>query len=77
MKKTDFSRRLDSTGRIVIPSRLRQELGIIENKEYDFYTLEYEGKKYLCIECGELADELAQAMEIAQKYGMKIVKSEN
>jgi len=77
MKKTDFSRRLDSTGRIVIPSRLRQELGIIENKEYDFYTLEHEGKRYLCIECGELADELAQAMEIAQKYGMKIVKSEN
>lgn len=76
MKKTDFSRRLDSTGRIVIPSRLRQQIGMQENETYDFYTLEKDGKLFLCIECGTVEDELAQAMQIAQKHGMKIVQAD-
>ena len=76
MKKTDFARRLDSTGRIVIPSRLRQQIGMQENETYDFYTLEQDGKLFLCIECGTVEDELTKAMQIAQKHGMKIVQAD-
>ena len=75
MKKTEYSRRLDSNGRLVIPSRLRNELGITEGQSFDFYTCEMNGKLFLCIDCGEINEELKKAMEIAQKHGMKIVSA--
>lgn len=42
-------RRIDNLGRIVIPKGLRDRLGIKSNDELEYYVMEYEGKKYICL----------------------------
>lgn len=49
IKKTEFSRKLDNLGRIVIPSKLRLVLGIAANEIKDFYIIEENNDKYLAI----------------------------
>lgn len=49
MKETKYKRKMDSAGRILVPIRLREELGIEVEVPYTFYT-HSEGKDlYLCI----------------------------
>ena len=69
MQATKYARKLDSVGRLVIPSRLREELRIEPNETFTFYTHEAEGKIYLCIECPTAASELEKAMELLEKNG--------
>lgn len=72
MESTGYSRKLDSTGRLVIPTRLREQMGLIIGHEYSFYTLEDDnGRKFICIECpGIDANTLAEARRIVAKFGM-------
>ena len=53
MIETKYTRTLDPMGRLVIPSRLRDELGFQIGDLYTFYlyTDEETGRQYLCIEC--------------------------
>ena len=44
MKKTKYSRKLDANGRLVIPSKLREEVGLELGETYTFYTYERNGK---------------------------------
>ena len=53
MEKTMYARKVDSMGRITIPIRLREEMGIEIGKNYEYFKTEIENKKYLCIECPE------------------------
>lgn len=72
MESTGYSRKLDSTGRLVIPTKLREQMGLITGQEYSFYTLEDdEGRKFICIECPGIDERtLEEARRIVQKYGM-------
>ena len=72
MRHTHFSRRLDSNGRLVIPVRLREELGLQVGHEYTFYTHEQNGKTYLCIECSKGNDELENAKRLLEAAGYEI-----
>ena len=72
MQETQYARRLDSTGRLVIPSRLREELGIDSGETYSFYTHEENGEVYLCIKCPKVESELQKAMKVLEKNGIKI-----
>jgi bifunctional DNA-binding transcriptional regulator/antitoxin component of YhaV-PrlF toxin-antitoxin module len=40
MRETEYSRRLDSSGRLVIPSKLREELRMEVGDEYAFFIQE-------------------------------------
>ena len=40
MRKTDYSRKLDALGRLVLPSPLREQLNIECGVPYDFYIYE-------------------------------------
>lgn len=73
MNSTGYSRKLDSTGRLVIPTKLREKMGLIPGREYQFYTMEDEaGRRFICIECPAITNEmLDEARRIVQKYGMK------
>lgn len=73
MESTGFSRKLDKTGRLVIPTKLRDKMGLVEGQEYTFYTMEdEEGRKFICIECPGIDEQtLEEARRIVQKYGMK------
>ena len=48
---TDFSRKVDNMGRITIPIRLREKMGIEIGESYSYSIYEEDGKSYLCIEC--------------------------
>ena len=77
METTNFSRKLDTTGRLIIPSKLRTELGLMAGLEYEFYTHDFEGKTYLCIQCGNAKEtELQRALKILEQNGF-IVSTEN
>ena len=52
MLKTEFARKLDSTGRLVIPSKLRDYLGMETGQLFNFYIQKEEnGDVYLCVKC--------------------------
>lgn len=55
-------------------------MGLIPGREYYFSTLEKDGRRYICIDCGSVADSIAsleEAMKIIQASGMKIVQSDD
>lgn len=78
MTETVFSRKLDATGRIMIPIKLREQMGLTAGQEYYFLTAEEGGRKYICIDCGPTISnaELDRALQIIQASGMKVVSSQ-
>ena len=72
MKDTEYSRRLDSSGRLVVPSKLREELRMEVGDIYDFYIHEHNGKTYLCVECFRKEDEITRAKRILAEAGIQI-----
>lgn len=75
MRNTNYSRKLDKTGRLIIPSKLREEVGMIPGQEYSFSILTKDKHTYLCIDCGIPEDKpsLEEAIKIVQESGMKVV----
>ena len=70
LQQTEYSRRLDSSGRLVIPSKLRDELNIQTGDMFDFFVHEQDGKKYLCIECYRLENEIEKAKRVLREAGL-------
>lgn len=65
IEETKYSRKLDSTGRLVIPTRLREQMGLETGEEYTFYIgQDDEGSKYICIKCPGIDE---KAVEEARK----------
>lgn len=78
MEETTFSRKLEKSGRLMIPIKLREEMNMIAGKEYHFFTAIENGRKFICIDCGpEIGTTLEQAMKIIQANGMKVVQDAN
>lgn len=46
-----MKRKMDTLGRLMVPSKLRDALHMVPGKEYEFTTEERDGKVFLCIEC--------------------------
>lgn len=72
MRKTTFSRKLDSLGRLVLPAPLREELGIQCGETYDFYIIEEDGRVYLGIECPQADPKVEEAKRILREAGYNI-----
>lgn len=70
MVKTEYARRIDSTGRLVIPAKLRAELAIETGDTHDFFIHEMDGKKYLCIECYRSENEIEKAKRVLREAGL-------
>ena len=70
LQQTEYARRLDSSGRLVIPSKLRDELNIQTGDMFDFFVHEQDGKKYLCIECYRLENEIEKAKRVLREAGL-------
>lgn len=79
MQVTDYSRKLEKSGRLMIPIKLREEMGLVPGKEYYFFTCINNGHKFICIDCGpEIGGTtLEQAMKIVQQNGLKIVQGDD
>lgn len=76
MAESTYSRKLDAMGRIMIPVRLRDQLGLITGREYSFEVRQIDGHNYICIDCG-LNTELEEAMKLVQNAGLKVVKTDD
>lgn len=70
MRETEFSRRIDSSGRLVIPSKLREQLRIEPGDEYQFFLHEENGRTYLCVECFRIEDEIEKAKRVLREAGL-------
>lgn len=79
MESTPFSRKLEQSGRLMIPVKLREQVGLVPGKEYSFFTHEENGRKFICIDCGvpESQVSLEEAMKVIQANGLKIVQSDD
>ena len=66
MEETKYERRIDSAGRILIPIRLREEVGLEVNSSCKFYKHVENNKLYLCIECADfdLQTEIEKAKQL-------------
>lgn len=72
MKQTEYSRRLDSSGRLVVPSKLREELEMEVGDVYDFFIHEHGGRTYLCVECFRKEDKIERAKRILREAGIEV-----
>lgn len=70
MEKTEYARKLDSNGRLVIPSKLRDRMELKVGEIYEFFIHEENDKTFLCIEC-PVKNDLAKAIEVLQKQGLQ------
>ena len=55
----------------MIPSKLREKVGMETGKEYPFYLYEENGKQFICIECGP-NKALEEAIKLLEENGMKV-----
>lgn len=77
MEATDYSRKLEQNGRILIPVKLREQMNLKAGQIYHFFIHEENGRKYICIDCGASANrDIEQAIKLLQANGMKIVQND-
>lgn len=72
MQETNQSRKIDSTGRVIIPSGLREELSLQSGDICEFFIHEHEGDTYLCIKCPNVLNKIEEAKRILREAGIKI-----
>ena len=70
MTETKYARKIDSTGRLVIPVKLREELGLVSDAILTFWTHEQDGKRFLCIECPSEETEVERALRVLREHGI-------
>lgn len=73
MDSTGFARKLDAMGRIIIPARLREKMGMKIGETYELYTTyDEEGTRYICIKCPAISEKmLEEARTIVEMYNLK------
>ena len=53
-------------------------MGLVTGKEYYFSTMEKDGRRYICIDCGSVDDaSLEEAMKIIQSRGLKVIEQDD
>ena len=73
MESTPFSRKLEANGRLLIPIKLREQMGLTAGREYYFFTHEQDGHRFICIDCGKTPEsELDKAMKLLEANGYKM-----
>lgn len=78
MTPLKITRKLDSTGRIVIPKQLRIKYGFKDGGEYPYFFHEdgY-GGKFLCIKCpGPSEEEIEAAKMTLETSGYTVIEDE-
>ena len=70
MVETEYSRRMDGSGRLVVPVKLREALFMSPGDEYVFFTHEIDGRTFLCVECYNKENEIERAKRILREAGI-------
>ncbi len=51
-----ITRKIDGTGRIILPKNLRNKYRLLEGDNVNYYTVTIEGKDYICIAAADEQD---------------------
>ena len=70
MTATNYSRKIDASGRLVIPVKLREELNLQDGEVLPFWIHEQDGKRFLCIECPTEESEVERALRVLREHGI-------
>lgn len=76
MKQTQWSRKIDKMGRIVLPVRLREDFGLETGLECPIYTHEdEEGRVFICfLAPGQSVQNLKEARQLLERSGYAVTK---
>lgn len=79
MKLTQWSRKIDKMGRIVLPVRLREQYGLETGLECPIYEHEdEEGRLYICFQVPPKAvQNFKEARELLERLGYTVSKKED
>lgn len=67
------SRKLDNLGRIVIPKGLRIRFGIADGEDLEFFTMQAEGKNFICLTNNREEDiKYRAAASVLEELGLDI-----
>ena len=56
IKPENTSRKLDTLGRITLPKSIRDRLSLKTDDEVEFFTMEQNGREYICISKTAIVD---------------------
>lgn len=71
MRDSGYTRKMDTSGRLVVPSQLRDRMQLRSGDEHIFYIHEEDGRTFLCIECTRLENEIDRAKRILREAGVE------
>lgn len=67
------SRKLDNLGRIVIPKGLRTRLGISDGEDLEFFTMQADGKNFICLTNNHEEDpKYRAAASVLEELGLEV-----
>lgn len=70
-EETEYSRKLDTCGRLVIPSKLREAMRLEVGENYPFFTtIDETGQSWLCIPCPGAETEIDKAKRLLREAGI-------
>lgn len=70
-EETEYSRKLDTCGRLVIPSKLREAMRLEVGENYPFFiTVDEKGQSWLCIPCPGAETEIDKAKRLLKEAGI-------
>lgn len=71
--KENITRKLDSLGRISVPKPIRQRLNIADLAEMEFFTMEDNGRYYICMsDVAEKDGKYATAAQVLVELGLEV-----
>jgi bifunctional DNA-binding transcriptional regulator/antitoxin component of YhaV-PrlF toxin-antitoxin module len=79
MELTQWSRKIDKMGRIVLPVRLREQYGLVTGLECPIYQhVDEDGRMFICFEVPPKAvQNFKEARELLEKLGYTVSKKED
>ena len=79
MERTEWCRKIDKMGRLVLPVRLREQYGLEPGLECPIYEhVDNEGRVYLCIQCPPKAvQNFREARELLERLGYTVSKEKS
>ena len=72
MVQTEYSRKVDTTGRLIVPAQLRDIVDIRPGDLMTFFIHEHDGRTFLCVECERVENEIDKAKRILREAGIKV-----
>lgn len=74
IKPENITKKMDSMGRVIIPTGIRSRMGLEPGQELSVYILEDNGVEYICYTNSQNNAEAEIAVKILEKLGVPIPK---